>query len=173
MVEGSDLYGDGVNIAARLQALAEPGGVVISGTIHDLVRKKFGVSFEFVGEQTVKNIEEPVPSYRLVLDGKPGKRSAAIKHDKAPAEEQPNPEQRTSVTRPTSAGPVARQIHSKFRSLPRRGRFALSMIGFFFLINLFSGIGNIWFHWPSLPFLLILLWNLHSHGDKPHHPEEP
>ena len=69
MVEGDDLYGEGVNVAARLQALAEPGGICISGTVYDQVHNKLRLGFDFIGEQTVKNIVEPVPVYKLCLDG--------------------------------------------------------------------------------------------------------
>lgn len=62
--EGGSIYGDGVNVAARLQALAEPGNVCISGTVFDQVEGKLPVSFEFLGEQQVKNIPKPVRSYR-------------------------------------------------------------------------------------------------------------
>ncbi len=69
MVENDDLYGEGVNIAARLQELAEPGGILISGPVYDMVRNKMSVGFEHLGQQAVKNVTEPVISYRIVLDG--------------------------------------------------------------------------------------------------------
>jgi TolB-like protein/Tfp pilus assembly protein PilF len=65
MVEGSDLYGDGVNIAARLETTAEAGGILISGTIYDHVRNKINVGFEDLGAQVVKNIALPVRIYRV------------------------------------------------------------------------------------------------------------
>jgi adenylate cyclase len=65
MVEGSDLYGDGVNIAARLEGIAEPGGILVSGTAHDHVASKVKVSFEDMGTQTLKNIAQPVRAYRV------------------------------------------------------------------------------------------------------------
>ena len=65
MVEGSDLYGDGVNIAARLEALAEPGGILVSGTAYDHVKNKVKVGFDDLGTQTLKNIAEPVRAYRV------------------------------------------------------------------------------------------------------------
>ena len=65
MVEGSDLYGDGVNIAARLENLAEPGGILISGTAHDHIGTKIKVTFEDVGGQKMKNIAQPVRAYRV------------------------------------------------------------------------------------------------------------
>jgi adenylate cyclase len=68
MVEGDDLFGDGVNVAARLQALAEPGGVYVSGGIYDQIKGKLPFGADFLGEQTVKNIAEPVRVYRLRSD---------------------------------------------------------------------------------------------------------
>jgi len=65
MVEGTDLYGDGVNIAARLEALAEPGSIFVSQTVFAHVRGKVQVSFEDLGEQTLKNIAEPVRVYKV------------------------------------------------------------------------------------------------------------
>jgi class 3 adenylate cyclase/Flp pilus assembly protein TadD len=66
MIEGEDLLGDGVNVAARLEALAEPGGICISATVHDHVVGKLDVAFADFGEKTVKNIKKPVRVYRVV-----------------------------------------------------------------------------------------------------------
>ena len=68
IIEGDDIHGDGVNIADRLQALAEPGGIVISGTAYDQVAHKINAGFESLGEQRVKNIAAPVRVYRVLLD---------------------------------------------------------------------------------------------------------
>jgi class 3 adenylate cyclase/TolB-like protein len=65
VIDGSDRYGDGVNIAARLEALADPGGVFVSGTIYDQVRNKIDTRFEDLGPQNLKNIAEPVRAYRV------------------------------------------------------------------------------------------------------------
>ena len=65
IVEGERLYGDGVNIAARLEGLAEPGGICISGTVHDQVENKLTLSYEYIGEQEVKNIAKPVRVWRI------------------------------------------------------------------------------------------------------------
>jgi TolB-like protein len=64
-----DLYGDGVNVAARLEQLAAPGGVVISGTAFDHLRGELGCTFASLGEQHLKNIERPVRAYRMILGG--------------------------------------------------------------------------------------------------------
>jgi adenylate cyclase len=65
IVEGDDLYGDGVNIAARIEALADAGGVLVSSTVHDHVRDRLLFVFEDLGEQQVKNIARPVRVYRV------------------------------------------------------------------------------------------------------------
>src|SRR5437868_5923405 len=65
IVEGDDLYGDGVNIAARIEALADAGGVFVSNTVHDHVRDRLPFLFEDLGEQQVKNIARPVRVYRV------------------------------------------------------------------------------------------------------------
>src|SRR5438093_3643827 len=68
VVEGERLYGDGVNIAARLESLAEPGGICISGTAYDQIASKLALTYEYRGEQTVKNIAKPVRVYRVGID---------------------------------------------------------------------------------------------------------
>src|ERR1700737_3471483 len=60
MIEGEQIYGDGVNVAARLESIAEPGGICISGTVHEQVRDKLALGYKDSGEQTVKNIARPV-----------------------------------------------------------------------------------------------------------------
>ena len=65
----STIYGDGVNIAARLEGLAEPGGITVSESIRTAVKGKVGATFEDQGEQQVKNISEPVRAYRVRLEG--------------------------------------------------------------------------------------------------------
>jgi adenylate cyclase len=65
IVEGDDLYGDGVNIAARIEALADAGGVFVSNTVHDQVRDRLPFVFEDLGERQVKNIARPVRVYRV------------------------------------------------------------------------------------------------------------
>jgi TolB-like protein/cytochrome c-type biogenesis protein CcmH/NrfG len=73
MVEGGDLYGDGVNIAARLEGIAEPGGILISGSAYDQVKGKVDTGFEDLGSQSLKNIGETVRIYQ----SRPGREAAA------------------------------------------------------------------------------------------------
>jgi TolB-like protein/class 3 adenylate cyclase len=79
MVDDRDLYGDGVNIAARLEALAEPGGICISATVLNHARDKVPLETEDAGEQSLKNIARPVHVYRIIVD--PRQRRAAPRSD--------------------------------------------------------------------------------------------
>jgi len=65
VIERGRLYGDGVNIAARIEKLAEPGGIAISGTVFDEVENKLSLSYEYMGEKSVKNIMKPIRVYRI------------------------------------------------------------------------------------------------------------
>jgi class 3 adenylate cyclase/pimeloyl-ACP methyl ester carboxylesterase len=66
--EDERIYGDGVNVTARVQNLAEGGGICISGTVYDQVENKLGLNYEYLGEQTVKNISKPVRVYRVLME---------------------------------------------------------------------------------------------------------
>ncbi len=68
IVEGSDLYGNGVNVASRMEGLAEPGGICVSGNVHEHIGTSLDVNFEDLGEQSVKNIDRPVRCYRVHLE---------------------------------------------------------------------------------------------------------
>jgi TolB-like protein/class 3 adenylate cyclase len=77
LIEGEDILGDGVNVAARLEGIAEPGGICISSSVHDLVRDKLELRFIDLGEQSLKNITRPIRAYAVVLDGL-GARASSI-----------------------------------------------------------------------------------------------
>src|SRR5712692_7482913 len=68
MVDGEQIYGDGVNVAARLESLAEPGGICVSGTVCEHLGNRLALSYEDLGEQSVKNIAKPVRIYRVLLE---------------------------------------------------------------------------------------------------------
>ena len=74
-----DIYGDGVNVAARLESLADAGGICISESVRTAIGKKLELDYEFMGEQQVKNIEEPVRAYRVLLDGADAKSETTLK----------------------------------------------------------------------------------------------
>ena len=91
IVEGDEIYGDGVNVAARLEGRAEPGGVCVSGKVYDEVRGKLDLGFEDLGELALKNIAEPVRGWRVA--------DAAA----AASGGRPVPRSATSVAMPSSA----------------------------------------------------------------------
>jgi adenylate cyclase len=67
MVEGEQIYGDGVNVAARLESLAEPGGICVSATVKEHIKNKLSLHYEDLGQQHVKNLTEPVRVFRVVM----------------------------------------------------------------------------------------------------------
>lgn len=71
IIEGENLYGDGVNVAARLEALAEPGGISLSGKFHEEVCRKLDMSFVSTGEQEMKNIRKPILTYKIEISDLP------------------------------------------------------------------------------------------------------
>ena len=68
MVEGEAIYGDGINIAARMESLADGGGICISGTVYDHIENKLPLAYDYLGEQTVKNIAKPVRVYKVLTE---------------------------------------------------------------------------------------------------------
>jgi adenylate cyclase len=151
MVEGSDIYGDGVNIAARLQELAEPGGVVISGSVYDQVHNKLSLGFDSLGQQPMKNVA-PVTSYRVTMSGQTaGRGSVPFNESRSDAGAQRIGDRHEPSTWMRSAS-------DWLANLPRPLAAALIVSGFLILINVFTGLHRIWFHWPvaALLFLAIL-----------------
>ena len=67
IIDGDDIFGDGVNVAARLETLADPGGIMVSSVVHDQVRDKLSFGFDDMGEQSVKNISRPIGVHRVSL----------------------------------------------------------------------------------------------------------
>jgi TolB-like protein/class 3 adenylate cyclase/Tfp pilus assembly protein PilF len=78
IADGDDIFGDGVNVAARLEALAEPGGICVSRVVRDQVRDRLDLAFEDMGEQSVKNIARPVRVYALRPEGRAGASAATV-----------------------------------------------------------------------------------------------
>jgi len=159
MVDGSDLYGDGVNIAARLQELAEPGGILISGPVYDQVHTKLSVGFDYLGPQQVKNVAAPVASYRVTVGGTPSDQSGSKGGGKpaptaANAIGAPSPRDRTGSTTWMSA------VSTRLAGLPPPIQKAIILSAFLFLINVFSGMNRIWFHWPALSILFVAIVSL-------------
>jgi len=157
MVDGSDIYGDGVNIAARLQELAEPGGVVVSSTVYDQVHNKLSVGFDCLGQQPMKNVA-PVTSYRVTMGGRADGRLGL------PADESPPPQAEAVAASDAGAqrigggydpSPWRRFVSDRLANLPRPIAAALTISGFLILINVFTGLHRIWFHWPVAALLFV------------------
>ena len=139
MVKDGDIFGDGVNIAARLEGLAEPGGVCISRGIHDHVAKKLPYDFEDLGEQSVKNIAQPIRVFRIILGS--GKVEAPPRDSVAPDPELPANEPTASddipslsESAPVPSAPTANRsrsssgIRSRIPFAPRSTRLISSNI---------------------------------------------
>lgn len=93
IIDDNDIYGDGVNVAARLEALADPGGIDVSRIVHDQVRDKLSFSFEDLGERTVKNIARPIGVHRIDITatiGPPVIRSTAAVEQTEPTSARPS-----------------------------------------------------------------------------------
>jgi adenylate cyclase len=157
MVDGSDIFGDGVNIAARLQELAEPGGVVVSASVYDQVHNKLSLGFDCLGQQQMKNVA-PVISYRVTMGG------GAVGRHSFTVDESLTPQARTIATSEAGAQRIRDRyepstwmssISDRFASLPRPIAATLTVSGFLILINVFSGLHRIWFHWPVAALLFI------------------
>ncbi|HEY7689346.1 MAG TPA: adenylate/guanylate cyclase domain-containing protein [Dongiaceae bacterium] len=84
IVEGDDRYGDGVNIAARLEQIAEPGSVYVSGKVVKEVERRLALGFQQIGEQKMKNLVEPVEVYRVIVDGADAVRTKSLPKRKPP-----------------------------------------------------------------------------------------
>src|SRR3981189_3635974 len=78
IIEGGDIFGDGVNVAARLEALFEPGGICVSHRVREDTQDKLDVAFEDIGEQQLKNIARPVRVYQVRLDDAPARPALAL-----------------------------------------------------------------------------------------------
>lgn len=161
MIEGDDIYGDGVNIAARLQEVAEPGGIVISAAVYDHVHAKLAIGFEPLGAQKVKHLTEPIRSYRIRTGGinepaDAGARGAYASKgsgDNAAAAE--TMAEDAFVSRNGLERLILR-FRQWYSGQPKRVRFAVAMIGMFFTIDVLTG-SSVWFYWPSLPFAFVIL----------------
>lgn len=142
IVEGEDIYGDGVNIAARLQASAPAGGIVISNTVYDQVRNKVAVGFDFLGALEMKNIADAVPSYAVRIGAvgpEPQKPAAA-------------PERPVEMPKPRLVAPRGR--------LRKLGGILAVIGAMILIINIATWEGEFWAVWPLLAFAFVaaMIW---------------
>jgi adenylate cyclase len=150
MVDGSDIYGDGVNIAARLQELAEPGGVVISGPVYDQVHNKLSLGFDCLGQQQMKNVA-PVISYRVAMGGEAVGRSSPVAEDAVAASNDGPSRVRERHEPATLTHVLSDWLADRAIATP------LAIAGFLVVINAFTGLHRIWFHWPVAVLLFIVI----------------
>jgi class 3 adenylate cyclase len=143
--EGDRIYGDGVNIAARLEALADPGGICISRTAYDQIEDKLPLGYEYLGNKIVKNIPKPIQAYRVLVEPEEFTKKSWAKE----VAEDPEEDKRLDET------VFNNHMYIYF-----------GVIIFLFLINLFTYDGDIWFHFPALVWGLIVFihWRLLKSG---------
>jgi len=148
MVDGDDLYGEGVNVAARLESLAEPGGILLSGPAYDQVRHKLGVRFAFLGERRVKNLAEPVPVWRLDLPG-----AARVEAEPHPQAGNPAPDRSDrgeGAAGSSSDGEATSRLDRLRARVPRPIAGLAGLTALLLVVNLITGPGDLWFYWPGV-----------------------
>lgn len=136
LIDGNDLLGEGVNLAARLQSMAEPGGILISQQVYDQVQKKLSVGFEYLGERQPKNFEESVAVYSVGATGDGGE-ARKPRTVRAPEQEKGK---KAMTTWPRLRGEAL-----------RLGVILAALV----VINLATG-SSLWVHWPALGIGLYL-----------------
>jgi len=172
MVDGEDLLGEGVNLAARLQSMAEPGGILISQQVYDQVRGKLTVGFDYIGERHPKNFSEGVQVYcvsnmanaypkmhipepeRSAPQAAP--QSAALFAAKASSWPEDEFDEVLNKERPQT-GPSAAIDDDAEMALRTRGKQFALIFGALCVIDMISGRG-IWAHWPGLALLTAWLF---------------
>lgn len=162
MVDNDDLYGDGVNIAARLESLAQPGGIMVSETVYTMAHQQLTLGFDFIGDQSVKNLEQPIRSYQVRMPGRnePEPVHLAAETSNTRASNDYEAEDRPWLVR--IAGRIER-TREWLRIQPKKIRYSAGLIGFFAGLNiLFSGIANPWFIFPSAPFALYIFLHIRA-----------
>ncbi len=166
MQDGTDLYGDGVNVAARLESLAEAGGIMVSETVYDLTHRHLALGYEFAGEQAVKGMDAPIAGYRVRMPG----RNADAQPVKIPTAETPG----SADTSPAPSAPTVSHGDlgfldrwgdriTRFRAWyalqPKKTRIPVAAIGIMAGVNLLTtGLSDIWFIYPSIPLAAYLLF---------------
>lgn len=142
IVDGDDLYGDGVNIAARLQASATAGGIVISNTVYDQVRNKVAVGFDFLGPLEVKNVADGVPSYAVRIgNGMAGAPPMSDERSGTKAKQDAGADQKVEADAPSPGLPAI--IRSVFWLIALAAAVLIA-------INAMSWRGVFWSAWPVL-----------------------
>jgi class 3 adenylate cyclase len=166
IVEGDRIFGDGVNIAARLESLADPGGICISRTAYDQIEDKLPLGYEYLGEKRVKNISKPVRAYKVLLEAEEAAPRRRPKDQAGPwGEDRP-------------FGHIRIEKRSKRRHRPkpdfrRHMRAYVGVIGLLLIIDLLTG-GDWWFYWPALGWgVFLVLHRIRASTSPPRETAEP
>lgn len=139
LVDGGDLLGEGVNLAARLQSMAEPGGILISQQVYDQVHAKLSIGFEYLGERRPKNLSEDVAVYRVSLDEKQRRMSRGSRKVRPPQA------QKRELPAP---GDLRERVI-------RHARYLSTIWATLIIIDLVTGT-PFWSHWPGLAMAALL-----------------
>lgn len=158
--DGDDLIGEGVNLAARLQTMAEPGGVLITQQVYDHVKNKLTIGFEYLGDRRPRNLTEDIPVYRISLGAPRHSRTAQVWQEPDPFSGAPkrdfaepdSPDQSSA-----QAAPLRGLDKLCGRRLPLDGTSrGLGMVAAgLFVLDLITGRG-IWAHWPMLALFAVI-----------------
>ena len=173
--KGTQIYGNGVNIAARLETLADPGGICISKAVLEQIEGKLALGYEYMGEKSVKNIAKPITAYRVLFEigdeptdvGRATQKHRGGKHKKVKIRAKKKSLSPNSKNRYSTA-----KVQSKERETFRKHCWIYAGgNGLFFLINMLTLPDFFWFHWPALIWGLLLyihwiVWAKNSNSAK-------
>jgi adenylate cyclase len=150
IADSNRLYGDSVNIAVRLECLAEPGGICISKTVYDQIEDKLTFGSEYLGEKTVKNASKPIAAYRILVEAE----VAANKEEPLVKSEQLDELKQIEDIFIQARTRRKNRFKARFK---RRLRNYLIISTILFFINLMTYHGHWWFIWPALGWGLFIL----------------
>ncbi|MCF8465867.1 MAG: adenylate/guanylate cyclase domain-containing protein [Sneathiella sp.] len=159
IIEGDDIFGEGVNVAARLEAMAPVGGICISGSVFEQIKNKLPRNFEFLGNKEVKNISDPIPVYSLSLRESP---------NPGQGRQQDAPSTPDNQTQGTDEDEQISVYVKRQEAFHRRVMTFGSIILFLFIINMVTSSNYWWFLWPAAAFSFILLMEaVRIYGNNP------
>jgi len=159
VIEGDRIYGDGVNIAARLESMADPGGICISRTAYDQIEDKLPLGYEYLGEKTLKDSTKPIRAYKVLFELSEKRPTHLQNINKRWFKRKAKKNSET-----TNISPEASFKHRDSLSFYKHKWLYVGVIGFLFIINILTWPGVLWVIWPTLGWglLLFLHWKLSS-----------